>query len=137
MGRPISGYTPAALETIMRYQWPGNIRELENAVEFACVVSLDEVIDVNDLPKDLRGHLDLLAKPEEEVRPLRDVERDHILSVLKRNHGSKIITAQQLGIGVATLRRKLNSYKKLADRPNLRAHILQAEAQSSSESQKS
>jgi two-component system response regulator HydG len=137
MGRPISGYTPAALETIMRYQWPGNVRELENAVEFACVVSVDDVIDVNDLPKDVRGHLDLIAKPEEEVRPLRDVERDHILSVLKRNHGSKTLTAQQLGIGAATLRRKLNSYKKLADRPNLRAHIFDALAQSSSESQKS
>ena len=95
----------------MRYQWPGNVRELENVVEFACVVSVDDVIDVDDLPKDVHGRLALVTKPEEEVRRLRDVERDHILSVLKRNHGSKTLTAQQLGIGPATLRRKLNSYK--------------------------
>jgi two-component system, NtrC family, response regulator HydG len=111
MERAINSYTPAALEKILSYSWPGNVRELENAVERACLLAMGNAIDVGDLPAEVRDHRTLMIKSEE-VRPLRDVERDHILSVLERNHGNKTITALQLGIGLATLRRKLNSYAK-------------------------
>lgn len=109
--RPIVGYTPAALELILRYPWPGNVRELENAVESACAMSMSEVIDVHDLPDHIRRHRTLAIKSDE-IRPLRDVERDYILAVLARNQGNKTVTAQQLGIGLATLRRKLKIYAK-------------------------
>jgi transcriptional regulator with PAS, ATPase and Fis domain len=111
MHRTITGYTPAALERILRYHWPGNVRELENAVERACALALGDVIDVDDLPTEIRGHRPLPVTPDN-VRPLYDVERDYILWALELNHGSKTMTAQQLRIGLATLRRKLNSYKR-------------------------
>jgi transcriptional regulator with PAS, ATPase and Fis domain len=111
MHRTIAGYTPAALERILRYPWPGNVRELENAVERACALALEEVIDVDDLPSEVREHRALPATSGN-VRPLYDVERDYILWALERNNGSKTVTAHQLRIGLATLRRKLNSYKK-------------------------
>lgn len=109
--RPIVGYTPAALELILRYPWPGNVRELENAVESACAMSMSEVIDVHDLPDHIRRHRTLAIKSDE-IGPLRDVERDYILAVLARNQGNKTVTAQQLGIGLATLRRKLKTYAR-------------------------
>ena len=90
----------------------GNVRELENAVERACLLAMGNVIDVGDLPAEVRDHRTLTSITSEEVRRLCDVEREHILSVLERNHGNKTLTALQLGIGLATLRRKLNSYAK-------------------------
>jgi two-component system response regulator HydG len=87
------------------------VRELENAVERACALSTENVIDVDDLPDDVRDHRTLTI-PSEPVRPLRDVEREYIFGALERNHGSKTVTARQLGIGLATLRRRLNTYRK-------------------------
>jgi transcriptional regulator with PAS, ATPase and Fis domain len=111
MHRTITSYTPAALEQMLRYPWPGNVRELENAVERACALAEGNVIDVDDLPDEVRHHHTLVIASEH-VRPLRDIEREYILAALERNHGSKSVTAEQLRIGLATLRRKLNSYKK-------------------------
>src|SRR5262249_20101507 len=53
--KTVSGCTRAAIETMMAYQWPGNVRELENAVERAVVLTKASVIDVDDLPRELRG----------------------------------------------------------------------------------
>jgi len=111
MQRPITGYTPNALEQILRYPWPGNVRELQNAVERACALATGDVIDVDDLPDEVRHHHTLVITSEH-VRPLRDIEREYILAALERNHGSKTVTAEQLRIGVATLRRKLKGYAK-------------------------
>lgn len=107
--RPITGYTAEALDEMLRYQWPGNVRELENAVERACALATGELIDVDDLPDDVRQHHALVVRSED-VRPLRDIEQEYILAALERNRGSRILTAGQLRIGIATLRRKLHSY---------------------------
>ena len=107
--RPVTGYTEDALEQMLRYPWPGNVRELENAVERACALATGELIDVDDLPDDVRHHHALVIASEH-VRPLRDIEQEYILAALERNHGSRTLTAEQLRIGLATLRRKLHSY---------------------------
>jgi DNA-binding NtrC family response regulator len=107
--RPITGYTANALDRMLRYPWPGNVRELENAVERACALATGELIDVGDLPDDVRHHHALVITSEH-VRPLRDIEQEYILAALERNHGSRALTAEQLRIGLATLRRKLRSY---------------------------
>jgi DNA-binding NtrC family response regulator len=109
MRRPINGYTANALDRMLRYPWPGNVRELENAVERACALATGELIDVDDLPDEVRHHHALVITSEH-VRPLRDIEREYILAALERNHGSRTLTAEQLRIGLATLRRKLKSY---------------------------
>jgi DNA-binding NtrC family response regulator len=109
MRRRITGFTANAHDLMMRYPWPGNVRELENAVERACALATGELVDVDDLPDEVRHHHALVITSEH-VRPLRDIEREYILAALEHNHGSRTLTAEQLRIGLATLRRKLNSY---------------------------
>jgi DNA-binding NtrC family response regulator len=107
--RKVSGFTPAAAHQLLRYAWPGNVRELENAVERAVVLARRNRIDVDDLPPEVG-----LAVPEAltsgDVRPLADVERDYIRSVLRAVGGNRTQAAARLGIGAATLYRKLKQY---------------------------
>jgi len=109
MKRPIAGYSPDALEQILRYPWPGNIRELENAIERACALATGALVELADLPDEVREHQSLVIASEQ-VRPLREIEREYILAALQRNHGNRTLTAQQLKIGSATLFRKLKDY---------------------------
>jgi two-component system response regulator HydG len=108
MEQAISGFTAAALERILNYPWPGNIRELENAIESACALATAALIDVDDLPAALRSRLGFANSSA--VRPLCDVEREYILAVLQRNGGNRTQTAEQLRIAAATLFRKLKQY---------------------------
>ena len=105
-GRKMTGFTPAAAHQLLRYAWPGNVRELENAVERAVVLSRKSRVDVEDLPPEVG-----LAVPDavilHDVRPLADVERDYIRSVLRAVGGNRAQAAAKLGIGTATLYRKL------------------------------
>lgn len=109
MRRTISGFTEAALECLLQYGWPGNIRELENAIERACALATGVLIDVGDLPNELRPY-PALAIAGSAIRPLFEVEREYILAALQRNHGNKTRTAEQLRIAEATLFRKLKRY---------------------------
>src|SRR6266496_3036572 len=109
MEQGMSGFTAAALDRILKYAWPGNIRELENAIESACALATGALIDIDDLPNALHCKLTLAASSTD-VRPLCDVEREYILAALQRNGGNKTQTAEQLRIGSATLLRKLRHY---------------------------
>ncbi|MBI3264030.1 MAG: sigma-54-dependent Fis family transcriptional regulator [Acidobacteria bacterium] len=109
MRRAISGYTAAALERMLRYPWPGNIRELENVIERACALAAGALIDVDDLPVELnQGFAVAFASPN--IRPLREMEREYILAALQRNDGNRTRTAEQLRIDAKSLRRKLKGY---------------------------
>jgi transcriptional regulator with PAS, ATPase and Fis domain len=111
MQRAIGGYTDAALNRLLQYAWPGNIRELENVIERACALTTGLLIDVDDLPDTLRTCPSFVAASAA-VRPLHDVEREYILAVLQRNGGNKAQTAEQLRINATTLFRKLKRYAK-------------------------
>jgi transcriptional regulator with PAS, ATPase and Fis domain len=111
MQRAIGGYTDAAINCLLQYAWPGNVRELENAIERACALATGLLIDVDDLPDTLRT-CPSFAGASPAVRPLYDVEREYILSVLQRNGGNKLHTAEQLRINTTTLFRKLKRYAK-------------------------
>jgi DNA-binding NtrC family response regulator len=108
-GRKVTGFTPAAAHRFLHYAWPGNVRELENAVERAVVLARRHRIDVEDLPPEVG-----LAVPDvvssTDVRRLADVERDYITSVLRAVGGNRAHAAAKLGIGTATLYRKLKQY---------------------------
>jgi DNA-binding NtrC family response regulator len=108
-GRNVSGFTPAAAHQLLRYGWPGNVRELENAIERAVVLTRRSRIDLDDLPPEVG-----LAVPDAivatDVRPLADVERDYIKSVLRAVGGNRSQAAQKLGIGEATLYRKIKQF---------------------------
>jgi DNA-binding NtrC family response regulator len=108
-GRKVTGLTPAAAQQLLMYSWPGNVRELENAVERAVVLAPRNRVDVDDLPPEIG-----LAVPEPvavgEVRTLAQVERDYIASVLRAVGGNRAQAAAKLGIGTATLYRKLKRF---------------------------
>jgi transcriptional regulator with PAS, ATPase and Fis domain len=116
LGRRFTGLSPEALRQLASYSWPGNIRELENTIERACVLATESLIDADDLPPEIRGQgAPAVTKP---ISPLREVERQYVLSVLEQNRGNRTITAQQLQIGSATLYRKLRRY---SGRPGIRS----------------
>jgi DNA-binding NtrC family response regulator len=108
-GRNVTGFTPAAAQLLLTYPWPGNVRELANAVERAVVLARRRRVDVEDLPPEIG-----LAVPEPiaagDVRTLAQVERDYIASVLRAVGGNRAQAAAKLGIGAATLYRKLKCF---------------------------
>ncbi len=109
--RSITGYTPDALERLLRYPWPGNVRELQNVIERACVLAKGSLIKVEDLPQPVRSGRSL-AVARCRVLPLSDMVHDYIMETLERNDGDRDLTARQLRIGRATLFRKLRAYRR-------------------------
>jgi two-component system, NtrC family, response regulator HydG len=109
MGRKITGFTPRAADQLLRYEWPGNVREVQNAVEHAVALCAGNRIDVDDLPEELRSALPR-AKPGGRTRPLEDVEREYILAAVESAGGNRTRAAAELEIGLATLKRKLKRY---------------------------
>jgi DNA-binding NtrC family response regulator len=110
----IVGFTPQALDRLLRYRWPGNVRDLENAVESASTVAAGPLIDVDDLPESVR-------QPSV-VKSLHQVHVEHMYEILQLNRGNHRRTAMQLGISVATLRRHLRAAARTAhhDDPTMR-----------------
>jgi DNA-binding NtrC family response regulator len=116
-GKAIKGITPAVKDIILNYDWPGNVRELENVIERGVVLSRTDVIDKSDLP-----YLGLvtdrtLENTSAASLSMKDVEKNHILKVLKRNSWNLIKSAEILGIHRNTLRLKMKEYgiEKSAD----------------------
>jgi DNA-binding NtrC family response regulator len=111
-GRKVSGFTPAAAHQLLRYVWPGNVRELENAIERAVVLTRRGRIDVEDLPAEVGLAVPDVVAPAD-VRPLAEVEREYITSVLRAVGGNRSQAARKLGIGEATLYRKIKAFGNL------------------------
>ena len=117
MKRKISGLAPGAADQLLRYAWPGNVRELENAMERAVALTSGTRVELEDLAEEIRQAIRSPAASTGTVRPLEEVEKEHILVALEANGGNQTLTAQQLGIGAATLYRRLKSYGLIAGRP--------------------
>jgi two-component system, NtrC family, response regulator HydG len=107
VGRPMGGYTPRAFERLLDYPWPGNIRELQHAIECACAVATGPLIDLDDLPEAVRGWS--IAPGRATRRPLIDREREYVRAVLDRHGGSRRRAAEELGISLSTLKRRLRA----------------------------
>ena len=111
MGRKIAGLAPRTVDQLLRYDWPGNVRELENAMERSVALARGNLVDIDDLPEEIRQ---AFPKPAAvyrgNVKPLGEIEKNYILSVLELNNGNQTRTAKQLNIGSATLYRKLKKY---------------------------
>jgi len=117
MGRRISSLTPGAADLLLRYEWPGNVRELENAMERAVALARGSRVEIEDLPEEIRQAFLKPVVANGQVQPLSEIEKDYILAVLGRNGGNRTATAAQLGIGSATLYRKLRKYGLPGVRP--------------------
>lgn len=107
----IKGFTPAAMDAIVRHQWPGNVRELSNAVESAVVLTRSDHVDVENLPGHLRPVDPVDSRPPVfRDMPLEAVEKMAILNTIESAGGNKSEAARRLGITRKTLHKKLKSY---------------------------
>jgi two-component system NtrC family response regulator len=105
-GKPVKGLTPDARELLLRYDYPGNVRKLENIIERAVVLTRDGVIGLDELPLTLRD-------PEEPPKPgslpaaVEELERQMIRDALQKAGGVQTRAAELLGISERVLRYKL------------------------------
>ena len=99
-----------ALQRLMAYDWPGNVHELENAIERAVALGSGPIVHVADLPSNLLYPAGDRVPDKEELLPLEELERRAILYTLRQTGGDKLATARLLGIGKTTLYRKLKQY---------------------------
>jgi two-component system response regulator HydG len=111
--RILKGFTPRAMDLLMRYEWPGNVRELENVVERAVIMARGEMITPAEFPEILQ-QLDPEVKATyvnlSPGRTLKDVEKDMILRTLEETEGNRTHAAKILGISRRTLQLKLKEY---------------------------
>ncbi len=118
-GKTMRGFTERALAVMERYSWPGNVRELENAIERAVVLCADEVIDVHDLPPEVRGTgATLDGTFQLNTVRLSEVEEIVIRRVLTRTGWNIKRSAEILGITRATLYSKIRKFGLAAARPS-------------------
>src|SRR5947209_5176412 len=97
-GKPIKVITPRAQIVLGRYSWPGNIRELRSVLGSACMMAEGELIDVRDLPERIRARAAEAEKEDpNELLPLAEIERRHVLRVLEQVGGNKVQAAKILG----------------------------------------
>lgn len=103
---------PEALDAIVRYQWPGNVRQLKNALDRAVILADDHLIKIEDLPPEVAA---AVANPPSSVRThvsddLSSIEREHVLAVLRRESGNKARAARALGVSRRSLYRMLERF---------------------------
>jgi two-component system response regulator HydG len=119
LGGP-SRLAPDAERALLSHRWPGNVRELVNAVRHGVALARGDAVDVDDLPDDVSaaparrpssGAVRLPATPDV-LRPLAEVEREHILAVMRACGGRPAEAARVLGIARNTLWRKLEEYRQ-------------------------
>ena len=110
--KTIKSFHPETLSIFMRYEWGGNIRELENTIERAVILCLGEQITPQDLPPHLLPDNGVLATNDFSSRgwTLRDMEREMIRAGLHDTNNNKSVTAKNLGIARQTLINKIKEY---------------------------
>jgi DNA-binding NtrC family response regulator len=107
--RVIKGFSPAAVDRLTGFDWPGNVRQLQNEVQRAVLLSEGEEVDAADLSiTHTRTSTD--GGPDTNFTLLEGVERNAIIQMLKETGGNKLETAKRLGIGRQTLYNKIKAY---------------------------
>lgn len=106
--KSIRGSSSAFLQALQQHQWRGNIRELRNILERACILSETSQLDVDSLPWDFSQHRNHV---NENLLSLREVEKRHISRMLEHTQGNKSRSAELLGIGLTTLYAKIKEYQ--------------------------
>ena len=116
-GKNIQGVTPAVMEVLMRHGFPGNVRELENLIEYGFALCHNGCIDVCHLPEELQpaGQDSASAQPAATSSPLEQAEAKAVSAALSHNRGQLGQTAKELGVSRATLWRKMSKYGIKAD----------------------
>jgi PAS domain S-box-containing protein len=111
-GKRIDGISEAAMVTLSRHSYPGNVRELQNIIQHGVVLCQGDRIGVDDLPMELRNEESHLGVPEvvSSNHPLLEAEAETIVQTLRQQGGHRGKTAAALGIDKSTLWRKMKRY---------------------------
>jgi DNA-binding NtrC family response regulator len=103
---------PPALEALERFTWPGNVRQLINALDRAKILADEGLIRLRDLPPEITSHEVIpRSAPDDTGDDLASIERAHIVAVLKRERGNKARAARALGVNRRSLYRLLEKYE--------------------------
>jgi transcriptional regulator with PAS, ATPase and Fis domain len=115
----IKWYSSTAYDLLIEYNWPGNIRELENVIEHCFVLCNGEIIQVESLPKRLREPVknNIVSNNTVFQKGFKEAEKELIISVLEKNNWNRTKSAQVLGIDPSTLWRKMKKFK-IEDKAN-------------------
>ena len=105
-GRNLTGFTPLATEALRSFDWPGNVRQLQNEIQRAVLMCEGSQIDDHDLSVTAATQ----AKGSPDLTLMEAMERNAILQMLKDTNGNKLETAKRLGIGRQTLYNKIKMY---------------------------
>jgi DNA-binding NtrC family response regulator len=123
--KPLKGIDARGAELLELHDFPGNVRELENIISYAVVSCCDDVVTMADLPpsflravwrrheqvkSERDGPVAPTANPPAELKPLAEIEREHIGHVMRAIQGNKTLASNILGISRMTLYRKLDEY---------------------------
>lgn len=111
-GKNIKGLAPEALDALVKYSFPGNVRELENAVEHAFVLCKDEYIGIHHLPKGISAFLPSKERTPNTSGhgPLELAEAEEIRRTLQKHKGNRSLAARELGLHRTTLWRKTKKF---------------------------
>ncbi len=116
LGKEEPEIAPEAYQKLLAYSWPGNVRQLQNTMEYAVVLARKNRITVKELPSEVQLPV-ALQKPERQApqiggggKSLNELERNAILEALAQSHGNKKKAAEALGIQRPTLYNKMKRY---------------------------
>jgi two-component system, NtrC family, response regulator AtoC len=117
--KSVGGFSPAAREALAGYPWPGNVRELRNAIERAVLLGDGDLLDVGDLPLEIRGGRARAVPGEEPAAGIRlspkgvvleEVEKDLVRQALALANGNRARAARLLGINRAQIRYRIEKF---------------------------
>ncbi|MGB8333577.1 MAG: sigma-54 dependent transcriptional regulator, partial [Desulfobacterales bacterium] len=111
--RNLKGFTPKAMDLLMRYDWPGNIRELENVVERSVIMMRGDFITPDEFPgvmKSLDPEYEQISAEILSGKSLKEMEKTMIMRTLQETDGNRTHAAEILGISRRTLQLKLKEY---------------------------
>ncbi|OGQ78593.1 MAG: hypothetical protein A3F90_05395 [Deltaproteobacteria bacterium RIFCSPLOWO2_12_FULL_60_19] len=113
--REISSVSPQAMAILLAHPWPGNVRELENVIQRAMVVCKGEMLDVQDLPSEIRGDVSEAKPQPTDLKGIAResselIEKRAIVDALEKTAGNVTQAAKALGISRATLQNKMKAY---------------------------
>lgn len=108
--RRVNGVSPEAMELLMNYHWPGNVRQLENVIERAFALGTGEMIDALDLPAEIRNNRPVESADQIDFN-LSANEKRLIIKALQHTKGNKAEAAKLLGINITTVYRKIEKYQ--------------------------
>ena len=112
----------AAMAALVQHHWPGNVRELIHALEQAVALCDGDLVEPDDLPASVRGNLAASGRAQTEETPtLREVQRQHIFSVLEKAGGNRAQAARLLGTSERTFYRLLQKYNRISRASGRRA----------------